>query len=465
MAAKTIAAAPAAVLLVVLLAAACARAQENDPRPTLLQMQDPRVAARTLDVGMRSIAKCHRDWFAKNNLYAYAWCGAAPDALENVDKRDIVATIDSSPSSSTFGTVINVARTNNAFTQAHHAGVDASRKWLAAGGLVSVVAPTPTPDIFVFDVSNPAKPSFSHALTAKTGACVDEFLPLASGGFAISAMCGRDGKPGGGGIFTLGVGRNGERMRNLEEWDPKLPAADKPTFNSHGVDFDVKGKRGVTCDFIDISSTLVTTENPTPTPLLQKSVRIWDLDKKKVIKTIDLSGYANGLMDVRYSGRDGLFWATNGYGQWILVDSKKKTFSTEFAYCLDPNCERVPGTCINSPIFADKTRMLITSYTLNETRLVDISNPRKLKTLDTYKLGIGGHVVKIHEPSSIAVVSTYFVDQPGSVIRLVSNKQVSLLYIDLEKDKIMPLKIIDFSTAVDSSPQNCHGLSFNWGRK
>jgi hypothetical protein len=66
-------------------------------------------------------------------------------------------------------------------------------KWLAAGGLLSLMQPN-TPDIFVFDMSTPDKPVYKTGLTSSSGACMDEFLSLRSGGFYVSSMCSRTGE-------------------------------------------------------------------------------------------------------------------------------------------------------------------------------------------------------------------------------------------------------------------------------
>lgn len=51
-----------------------------------------------------------------------------------------------------------------------------------------------TADIFMFDLSNPAKPQYKYGLTGTLGTCVDEFVAHKSGGFVATAMCGRDGE-------------------------------------------------------------------------------------------------------------------------------------------------------------------------------------------------------------------------------------------------------------------------------
>jgi hypothetical protein len=48
-------------------------------------------------------------------------------------------------------------------------------------------------------------------------------------------------------------------------------------------------------------------------------------------------------------------------------------------------------------------------------RLVDVTNPYKLKTLDTYKLpkGFGAHVGKFDVNTWTAALATYLLDIPG----------------------------------------------------
>jgi hypothetical protein len=75
-------------------------------------------------------------------------------------------------------------------------------QWLGAGGLLAFARPS-TPDIYMFDLTNPAQPQYKHGYTSKTGSCMDEFVAHKSGGFIVSSMCGRDGEcvlpPRGGG--------------------------------------------------------------------------------------------------------------------------------------------------------------------------------------------------------------------------------------------------------------------------
>lgn len=52
---------------------------------------------------------------------------------------------------------------------------------------------------------------------------------------------------------------------------------------------------------------------------------------------------------------------------------------------------------------------------LLQMRLVDVTNPRRLKTLDTYRLpaGAGAHVVKFNKDTWTAAVATYLLDIAG----------------------------------------------------
>jgi hypothetical protein len=48
---------------------------------------------------------------------------------------------------------------------------------------------------------------------------------------------------------------------------------------------------------------------------LLHSAHVWDIDTMKVIKTVDLSGITDGLMESRFSGKPGYFWVSGGLGK------------------------------------------------------------------------------------------------------------------------------------------------------
>jgi hypothetical protein len=59
--------------------------------------------------------------------------------------------------------------------------------------------------------------------------------------------------------------------------------------------------------------------------------------------------------------------------------------------------------------------LLLLLLLLLQMRLVDVTNPRRLKTLDTYQLppGAGAHVVKFNKDTWTAAVATYLLDIAG----------------------------------------------------
>jgi hypothetical protein len=56
--------------------------------------------------------------------------------------------------------------------------------------------------------------------------------------------------------------------RSLKEYAPydSLSPRNKKTLNPHGIDVDEDHDRTITSDFIDVSSTIITSMNQAPTP-------------------------------------------------------------------------------------------------------------------------------------------------------------------------------------------------------
>jgi hypothetical protein len=54
--------------------------------------------------------------------------------------------------------------------------------------------------------------------------------------------------------------------------------------------------------------------------------------------------------------------------------------------------------------------MLLAVFALSQVRLLDTTNPKAPKTLDTLQLPRGGHSIKYDETTGIAALATYFLD-------------------------------------------------------
>jgi hypothetical protein len=79
-----------------------------------------------------------------------------------------------------------------------------------------------------------------------------------------------------------------------------------------------------------------------------------------------------------------------------------------------------------------------------------------------FEANAGGHVVKYDEATGLAAVSTYFLDVKGTVLSFNADQKVSLVFVNLARDKLRFLGAVDFTTAVAAKgPSSCHGLAFN----
>src|SRR6516165_8947903 len=106
------------------------------------------------------------------------------------------------------------------------------------------------------------------------------------------------------------------RLQRVGEW-PDNPPQDG--FNPHGISARPELNLMVTSDFIDPASTL----NVVPgDPILRGAVRVWDLEKRTIVRTVRIPE-AIGTMDVRLipggSARQGLH---GRYVRWLCVSGR-----------------------------------------------------------------------------------------------------------------------------------------------
>jgi len=153
---------------------------------------------------------------------------------------------------------------------------------LGAGGLLSVLKGQK--EVFFFDVADPRKPKFLTSADPPLSAITDEFHALPEGGFLVTMMGGPAGHA---------PGRVAEFNRNLEliAEHPETPPDDG--FNPHGISVRPELNLMVTSDFICPSTTL----HAMPGGLdLRGSIRVWDLQQRKILRTIHIPMPAEPLM-------------------------------------------------------------------------------------------------------------------------------------------------------------------------
>ena len=200
----------------------------------------------------------------------YIWAGdqarQAPDFL---------AVVDFEQDSDNYGKVLKTVPLpppGNVGNEPHHCHLSADKQILACGGLLSLLRGQK--GIFFFDVSEAREPKFLFATSAPQSSITDDFYPLPGGGFLVTQMGSATGSA---------PGRVAEFDANLhlvKEW-PANPPQDG--FNPHGISARSELNLMVTSDLIDPASTL----NASPGgPVLRGAIRVWDLARREIIRTV-----------------------------------------------------------------------------------------------------------------------------------------------------------------------------------
>ncbi|KAI8468406.1 MAG: hypothetical protein J3K34DRAFT_394534 [Monoraphidium minutum] len=383
--------------------------------------------------------------------YLYVFAGPDRPSPEN---PDFLVTIDATGpiGSEEFGAILATTDIPSPLfgAEPHHVGV--SGDVLAAGGLFAYRPgdtwpgqgkAAATPDAYFFNISK------ATAASPESGAAPGKLAEIAwvDGDRKWEVVAEHDGGVGGG---------------------------KDATFTPHG--FDRNGANGgviVTADYVRADSTW----RPSEAFKWSTTVRVWDLESRKVVAKWDLASLPSirappqGLMSVRWTGSDQLFWFSAGTGSLYLVNASKCAAdgiaaAVKEVYTLEPT--PVYGSCVFSGRFANNTRLLLTSLALNEVRLLDTTDPFKLNTIQasgTYTLPESKfgtpqpHVVVTDASASIAAVTTYYVEQDpkNGLWTEKASKQLDLFSIAADKDSFAHIKTVDFNTAFEKPI--CGGVS------
>ncbi|HJZ13559.1 MAG TPA: selenium-binding protein SBP56-related protein, partial [Acidobacteriota bacterium] len=262
----------------------------------------------------------HPNWAAtagKEN-YLLVWTG---DQSRKVS--DFLTILNFDDSSPDYGKVITTLRLpdpGSANNEPHHVGLSADGKIMAAGGLLSVLSGQK--EIFFFDVSDPRKPRFLSSADPPQSAITDEFYALAGGGFLVTMMGGAQGHH---------PGRIAEFDKNLKLVAEHPQNPPEHGFNPHGISVRPELNLMVTSDFICPSSTLASSPGELE---LRGSVRVWDYNKRQIVRTIDIPE-AGGTIDVQMipGDRNGrAFTAGMISDKLYLIDTKNGTATAVFDF-------------------------------------------------------------------------------------------------------------------------------------
>jgi selenium-binding protein 1 len=362
---------------------------------------------------------------------------------------DFLSVIDFDPDSWRYGQVIATRRLPGpgaSGNEPHHVGLSRDGRTLALGGLLSVLKGQP--EIFFYDVSNPTSPRFLASADPPQSAITDEFYAIPGGGFLVTMMGGAAGHH---------PGRVVEFDRNLRivAEHPAQPPDDG--FNPHGISVRPDRNLMVTSDFICPSTTL----HAVPGGLdLRGSIRVWNLQERKIVKTIPVPG-AGGTIDVKLIPGD---HRARAYTAGMLDDK---------LYLVDPHAGTAKAVFDFSTIAkggwpqlirmtADGTRMFITLNLAGKVAMFDTSDPDDPVLLSAFSLGAnsGPHYLALTRDERRLVVSDYFLNEDGfGKVHSEGDHKVHVLNVgwnSLVRDQRFNL---DFNTAFPSGPARPHGLA------
>jgi hypothetical protein len=407
--------------------------------------------------------------FAHNNSEGETLIVWAGDKAH--EAPDFLAVVDFDRDSQHYGNILRVVPlpagalgSGAVGNEPHHAGLSSDGHTLALGGLLSFLRGQP--QVFFFDVSQPRRPKFVGSSNPSDASITDEFAPLNNGGFLGTFMGGPAGAHPGR-VVEFDAHHNIVKSLPTPDDDAQYP------FNPHGISIDEAHNLMVTSDYVCPVSTLHVGGG---VPHLDGSVRVWNLAKRSVVRTIPV-GDMVGTMDVRLIPGDAkrrAFTAGMNDNQLYLVDTQGGTSKAVFDFS-SYAVQAVP----NPPIWP---QLLVVSKTGNrlfvtlnfagqagKVVMLDISDPEYPQALGVVDLGLnsGPHYLRLTDDERRLVVSDYFLVEdlvPGGVINAEGDMKVHV--IDIYKDHLDLDKNfnLDLSHDVATGPARPHAVIVLPGR-
>ena len=386
---------------------------------------------------------------APNTLYVWAGDQArvAPDFL---------AVIDFDEDSPLYGRVIRtvpVPGPGSSGNEPHHCHLSADKNILACGGLLALLRGQNS--IFFFDVSKPRHPKFLFSTSGTLSNITDDFLPLTHGGFLVTQM----------GDHTGGTpGRVAEfdaNLRMVAEWRTHPPQHD---FNPHGIAARPDLNLMVTSDFMMPASSL----NVVPgDPLLRGSIRVWDLKRRTIVRTVTIPG-AIGTMDVKLIPGDPegrAFTAGMFDGFVYLVDTRSGTAKAVF------DCESIVPH-IDVPVRGGMTqlmamprsgdRLIFGLFQAGQVGMLDVTDPEHPVQSSIVNLGVdaGPHMIALTDDDRRLVVSDYFLNEDDfGKVHFEGDHHVRVINVSRHRLALDRRFDVDFNTEFATGPARPHGVA------
>jgi len=303
----------------------------------------------------------------------------------------------------------------------------------------------------------------ANTLASESSASIaDEFKPKSAGGFFTTFMGGPDG---------AAPGRLVEYDANSDfvaAWPTVLPT---DGFNPHGIALDEAHNLLLTSDFICPLHTLNLGAGVQGSVQLRGSVRVWDLARRSITKTITVGDPNNppGTINVELIPHDRrlrAFVSGVNDGKLYLVDPQAGTAQP----VVDFNSFALPDAPAPWPhLFRINTAGTRLAITLNYQGLdgkvvwLDIVRPDSPKILNFVELGKGSgpHYLTFSPNEDRVVVSDYFLVEdliPSGVVGIGGDHKVHVL--DVVDDRLVedPTFNLDFNRDVATGPARPHGL-------
>jgi selenium-binding protein 1 len=362
---------------------------------------------------------------------------------------DFLAVVNFDEDSPEYGKVMAQAplpepgATGNEF---HHIGLSADGKVVACGGLLSVLKGQK--EVFFWDISNPTAPKFIGAADPPLSAITDEFHALPEGGFLVTMM---------GGAAGHAPGRIAEfdAQLNLVREHPGAPPEDG--FNPHGIAVRPEINLMVTSDFICPSTTL----DAVPGGLeLRGSVRVWDLKRREILRTISIPN-AGGTIDVKLIPGDE---RARGYTAGML-DDKLYLLNTRAGTAravFDFSTIQKGGWPQLMRVTADGRRLFLSMNQAGKVVMFDISEPEEPRVLKVLDLGTGSgpHYIALTQDDKRLVISDYFLNEDSfGKVHAEGDHKIHVARVT-ENDLVLdPRFAVDFNSAFASGPARPHGVA------
>ena len=377
--------------------------------------------------------------------FLFVWAG--DQARQSPDFLAVVDFDESSPSYGKIITTLPLPGPGASGNEPHHVGLSSDGNVLGCGGLLSVLKGQK--EVFFFDVSNPRSPKFISAADPPQSAITDEFHALPEGGFLVTMMGGAQGHA---------PGRVAEFNRNLELVG-EFPA-DPPDdgFNPHGISVRPERNLMVTSDFICPATTLHAVAGD---PELRGSIRVWNLRKRRIERTIKV-GDGAGTIDVKLipgDDHDRAFTAGMVDDHLYLVDPHQGTVKSVF----DFSTIAKGGWPQLMRVTSDGKRLFVSMNMAGKVVMFDISrpsNPTVLKVLDL-GAGSGPHYIALTDDEKRLVISDYFLNEDDAgKVHAEGDHKIHVALVSATDLTLDPRFNLDFNTAVPSGPARPHGMAF-----